>query len=82
MPEMNYPSASEMVRNLSQIHVPHEVLLEEGRFRVVRFAAPYFEGYEYWVVNEKGFMWEGGDSEESMLKYLSTDEAKQYNKLK
>jgi hypothetical protein len=79
MPE-NYPSASEMVRNLRDIRTLHSVLLEEGKFRIVRFSPPYFEGYEYWVVNERGFMWEGTDSEEDALQYLESDEARDYNR--
>ncbi|MGV3615458.1 MAG: hypothetical protein ACO1SV_09015 [Fimbriimonas sp.] len=78
MPD-NYPSASEMPRNLSQIRTPFEVLGTEGKFRIVRFDPPYYEGYEFWVVNEKGFMWEGVDSFEAGVDYLATDEAKEYN---
>lgn len=79
MPNNNYPSASEMPRNLSQILVPFEVIGTEGKFRIVRFDAPYFEGYEFWVVNEKGFMWEGVDTFEAGMTYLASDEAKGYN---
>ncbi|HJP82313.1 MAG TPA: hypothetical protein VJ835_02305 [Fimbriimonadaceae bacterium] len=74
----NYPSASEVVRNLEQIRVRHEVLVTDGRFRIVRFQAPFFDGREYWVVNEKGFMWEPADSWHQALTYLETQEAKDY----
>lgn len=74
----NYPSASEMVRNVADIRVPHELLLTDGKFRVFRFHAPYFEGSEYWVVNEKGFMWEPVDSFHDAVVYLESAEAKEY----
>jgi hypothetical protein len=61
----NYPSASEMIRNLGDIKVPHEVFESTGKFRIVRFAAPFFQGSEFWVVSEKGFMWEPADSVEA-----------------
>jgi hypothetical protein len=75
----NYPSASEMIRNLAQIHVRWRLLHTEGKFRIVQFDAPYFEGDEYWVVSEKGFMWEPVENLEAGLRYLETDEAKEYN---
>ena len=79
MPEMNYPSASEMPRNISQIRAPHEVIGTDGKFRVIQFGAPYYEGFEFWVVNEKGFMWESCDSFEAAMTYLASEEAKEYN---
>lgn len=79
MPELNYPSASEMLRNLAQIHVERDLLLEEGKFRVFRFAPPYVEGYEIWIVNEKGFLWEAVDSETAAMEYLQSEEAQLYN---
>jgi len=75
----NYASASEMVRNLSGIRMPHEVVASEGKFRIVRFDAPFWEGYEYWIVNEKGFLWEPADTAEKAIDYLGTDEAREYN---
>ena len=75
----NYPSASEVVRNLSQIKVSWEVLHTEGKFRLIRFAPPYFGGNEIWVVNEKGFMWEPVKDLDAGLAYLSSDEAQKYN---
>jgi hypothetical protein len=74
----NYPSASEMVRNLGSIRVPHRVLLAEGKFRILQFERPYFEGTEFWVVNEKGFMWEPADSLEAAQAYLESSEAEEY----
>jgi hypothetical protein len=78
MPD-NYPSASEMPRNLSQIKIPFEVVATEGKFRIVHIPAPYFEGYEYWIVNEKGFMWEPADNLDAAIDYLGTEEAREYN---
>ncbi len=75
----NYHSASEMVRNLDKIRVPHQVIGTEGKFRVVQFDAPYYEGFEFWIVNEKGFMWEAADKFENAMAYLESDEAREYN---
>lgn len=75
----NYPSASEVVRNLAQIRVAWELLYEDGKFRIIRFESPFFNGSEYWVVNEKGFLWEPVASPEGGLAYLETDEARDYN---
>lgn len=74
----NYPSASEMVRNLSDIKVKWTLLHTEGKFRVVQFERPYYEGGEFWVVNEKGFMWESVDSIEAGREYLGSEEAQEY----
>lgn len=76
MPE-NYASASEVVRNLAQIQ-GWEVLEEHGRFRVVRIPRPFFEGSEFWVVNEKGFLWEPAGSVEEAHAYLESPEAREY----
>ena len=75
----NYPSASEMVRNLAQIRVRWHVLHTDGKFRIVKFDPPYFDGGEYWVVNEKGFLWEPVESLTKGLDYLNGEEANQYN---
>lgn len=78
MPE-NYPSASEIVRNLAQIKMTPEVVLTSGKFEVVRFPYPYFDGYEYWVVNEKGFLWEPADTLGDAEAFLVSEEAREYN---
>jgi hypothetical protein len=75
----NYPSASQAIRNISDIRAPFEVLMEEGKFRVLHFASPGIQGAEYWVVNEKGFLWEPADNESAALDYLMSEEAKEYN---
>ncbi|MBC8065769.1 MAG: hypothetical protein H7Y17_13135 [Chlorobia bacterium] len=74
----NYPSASEMVRNLSGIRVKWDVLHKDKKFRVVQFQPPFFDGVEFWVVNEKGFLWEPIHSLEAGLEYLAGDEAHEY----
>ena len=53
--------------------------MEEGKFRVLHFASPGIQGAEYWVVNEKGFLWEPADNESAALDYLMSEEAKEYN---
>lgn len=78
MPE-NYPSASEITRNLNQLTSPYEEVEFHGRFRIVRLQAPYWGGHEYWVVNEKGFFWEPAVSLEGARQYLDSDEAREYN---
>lgn len=67
-----------MVRNLAQIFVKYEVLETLGKFRILRFERPYWDGYEFWLVNEKGFLWEPADSLDGLFAYLETDEAKAY----
>jgi hypothetical protein len=74
----NYPSASQVVRNLADIKSAYETLAEFGRFRIVRFETPFFGGSEFWIVNERGFLWEACDSEAAALEYLESDEAKEY----
>lgn len=75
----NYPSSSEVVRNLSGVTAKYEVLDEHGKFRIVQFEPPYFAGSEFWVVNEKGFLWEPADTIDDALAYLESDEAREYD---
>ena len=75
----NYASASEVVRNLASLRLQYEILDTIGRFRIVRIDPPFFQGYELWIVNEKGFLWEPAESLDAAFAYLETDEAKQYN---
>jgi hypothetical protein len=74
----NYPGASESIRNLNSVPGRYEVLEEHGKFRIVRFHPLSFQGYVFWVVNERGFLWEPADSLEAARAYLETDEAKEY----
>ena len=76
----NYPSASQAIRNLSDIRTKYEVVLTEGRFRVIRFASPFFDGSEHWIVNDRGFLWEPAESEDAAVAYLLGDEAQEYNR--
>ena len=75
----NYPSAAQAIRNLNDIRTSFEVMHMEGRFRIVRFDPPYILGSEFWVVNEKSFLWEPADSVDAAIEYLLGDEAVQYN---
>lgn len=77
MPE-NYPSANEVVRNLSDLEGKYEIIEERGKFRIVRLEPPYYAGAEFWVVNEKGFLWEPAATLESALAYLDSAEARNY----
>ncbi len=67
-----------MVRNLADIRVRHETVHLDGKFRVIRFDRPYFDGSEFWVVNEKGFLWEPADNFDVAMVYLSGQEARDY----
>ena len=78
MANPNYQSASEMVRSLDKIRVPFEELEVYGPFRLLKFQSPYWDGYEFWLVNEKGFMWEPGESREQLHDYLLSKEAQEY----
>ena len=53
--------------------------MTEGKFRIVYFRSPGIHGSEYWIVNEKGFLWEAAESEGAALAYLLSSEAKEYN---
>ncbi len=75
----NYPGASESVRNLNSLPGRYEVLETHGKFRIVDFAPLSFDGYQFWVVNERGFLWEPGDTLELARAYLETEEAREYN---
>ncbi len=78
MPEDNYPSASSIVRNLADIPGRFEVLEEHGKFRIVRVFHPFYGGYEFWVVNERGFLWEPSVDLQAARAYLESDEARAY----
>jgi len=78
VPNENYQSASEMIRSLDKIRVPHEILDTHGPFRLLRFSPPYWDGYEFWLVNEKGFMWEPAESLKGLWIYLEGPEAQEY----
>ena len=78
MPENNYPSASEIVRNVDQLG-DFVVLETHGKFRIVRLKPPGYGSSELWIINEKGFMWEPATSIEAAREYLSSDEANEYN---
>jgi hypothetical protein len=66
------PSASEMIRNLSQVTGGFEVLFERGEFRVVRFSK-VIDLSDIWVVNDKGFFWEPVDSLEQGIRFIDTE---------
>ena len=66
------PSASEMIRNLSQVTGGYEVLYEQGEFRVVKFAK-VIETSDFWVVNDKGFFWEPVDSLPQGIDFIQTE---------
>jgi hypothetical protein len=74
----NYPSTGLHIRNLAQLPGAYEVIETSGPFRIVRINPPYFEGYAYWVVNERGFFWEPAESVEQARRYLESDEARSY----
>lgn len=74
----NYPSASEVIRNVADLKAPYHVLRESGKFRIIEIDAPYFGGYAFWVINEKGFLWEPALSLEGAEAYLNSPEARQY----
>lgn len=78
MPE-NYPNATESLRNIASLQGKYEVVSERGRLRIVRIQPPFFAGCEWWVVNEKGFLWEPASSLEDAERYLEGDEAREYN---
>ena len=75
----NYPSSSEIIRNLADVKTRFSVLEQTGKFRIVQFDPPYFGGYELWIVNEKGFLWEPALDLDQALAYLSSEESIEYN---
>ena len=74
----NYPSASQAIRNIADLKLAYQVVHEDRLFRVFQFEAPYVSGSEFWVVNEKGFLWEPASTLQSAIEYLLTDEATEY----
>jgi hypothetical protein len=74
----NYPSAGSVVRNVADLRTGYRTLEEVGKFRIVALATPFFAGYRYWVVNEKGFLWEPAETEEAARNYLKSEEAIDY----
>lgn len=77
----NYLSAGEHIRNISDIPGGVEIVEAHGLFRIARLDPPYFDGFEYWIVNEKGFLWEPAKDVEAARAYLDTDEAREYRGL-
>jgi hypothetical protein len=75
----NYPSSSEVIRNLAELRAGYEVMQTDGKFRIVKIDTPFFAGSEFWVVNEKGFLWEPAESLAAASEYLKSTEAKEYN---
>ena len=66
---LNYPSSTEVVRNLSQIRGHKEVVREKDGWQVMIFDKVVSES-KTWVVSPKGFLWEPFDDAESAIKYL------------
>lgn len=73
-----YASASEVIRNLAQVTGKYAQVHADRRFAVVQFEPPYLGGSEFWVVNEKGFLWEPVDTLKDALTYLQSAEALEY----
>jgi len=76
--ENNYPSAGDVVRNVADLRTPFRTLTTVGKFRIIELDAPFFGGYQFWVVNEKGFLWEPAENREAAESYLLSDEAIDY----
>ena len=56
---MMYHSPSTIVRNLDALKDRYRIIQTGPVFRIAQFPHPGFAGYEFWVVNVKGFLWEG-----------------------
>jgi hypothetical protein len=74
----NYPNASLVIRNVSELTCEYEVILEDGLFRVIRLDPPFLHGSEFWIINERGFLWEPVDNFNAALLYLKSPEAIEY----
>ena len=74
----NYPSASQAIRNIADLKLAYEVVYVDRLFRIFQFESPYVNGSEYWVVNEKGFLWEPATDLGDALNYLQSEEAIAY----
>jgi len=74
----NYPSASQAIRNLADLKLAYKVVHTEGLFRIFQFESPFVSGSEYWVINEKGFLWEPAKNIDEAMAYLESEEAKDY----
>ncbi len=76
----NYPSASQAIRNVADLKLAYQIIHTEGLFRIFQFEAPFVSGSEFWVINEKGFLWEPAVNFESAIEYLASAEAQDYQK--
>ena len=74
----NYPSSSQAIRNIADLKLAYKVIHTEGFFRIFQFESPFVSGSEFWVVNEKGFLWEPASTVDEAIKYLLSDEAIEY----
>ncbi len=74
MPEQ-FADANERVRNIAQLPGFVEILCEIGEFRIVRVLPPYYDGSEFWVVNDKGFFWEPAPDVESAKRYIESSQS-------
>ena len=74
----NYPSASQAIRNIADLKLAYKVIYSDRLFRVFQFEPPFVSGSEYWVINEKGFLWEPADSLDAALAYLQSEDATDY----
>lgn len=75
---MNYHNPEVIIRNLSELSGRYTTVKQDGPFEVVKFPAPGVNGYEWWIANEKGFLWEPALDEPSVETYLQSEEAKEY----
>jgi hypothetical protein len=74
----NYPSASQAIRNMADLKLAYQIVHTDGRFRIVHFESPFVSGSEFWVINEKGFLWEPANNLKEALEYLQSEEATEY----
>jgi hypothetical protein len=69
----SYHSPSTIIRNLSELTGKYKIVYS-GEFSVAHFDAPFFNGFEFWVISAKGFLWEGFNDFQTAVKYAEKEE--------
>lgn len=55
----NYKASSTIIRNISGLQGRFTILQSGNPFSIIEIDAAGFDGSNFWVINTKGFLWEG-----------------------
>jgi hypothetical protein len=71
---MIYHSPNTIVRNIEALEGRYRFVLLGNPFSIAKFEAPFFNGFQFWVVNKKGFLWEGFNDLAKAEAFVDDDE--------